>query len=209
MKRWSERFLASTRGQVVLLLRRGEATVNELATALGVTDNAIRSHLNTLERDGLVHETGKRAGVRKPESVYSLTQEAEQLFPKVYHLLLNQLLDVLEKRLPREHIHEILNEAGRELAASQASILNGKSFEERVDHALAVLSDMGGMAELQKQDKNLVIKGYSCPLGAAVRHHPEVCMLAESLLSEIVGAPVREMCVRNGAPHCLFLIENQ
>ena len=48
------RFLESTRGQVVLLLRRGARTVEELAQALGLTDNAVRSHLAALERDGLV-----------------------------------------------------------------------------------------------------------------------------------------------------------
>ena len=33
-------FFASTRGQVVTLLRQGHATVEELARALGLTDNA-------------------------------------------------------------------------------------------------------------------------------------------------------------------------
>ena len=42
------RFLESTRGQVVLLLRRGARTVEELAQALGLTDNAVRSHLAAL-----------------------------------------------------------------------------------------------------------------------------------------------------------------
>ena len=44
-KRWNERFFASTRGQVVARLRRTPETVNELAAALGLTDNAVRSHL--------------------------------------------------------------------------------------------------------------------------------------------------------------------
>jgi DeoR family suf operon transcriptional repressor len=69
---WSKRFLSSTRGQVVKLLRRGEATVNELAEALSLTDNAVRSHLSGLERDGLVHQSGKRTVTRKPEALYSL-----------------------------------------------------------------------------------------------------------------------------------------
>ena len=62
MEGWSNRFLSSTRGQVVQLLRRGEATVNELAAALSLTDNAVRSHLSTLERDGLVSTVGQADG---------------------------------------------------------------------------------------------------------------------------------------------------
>src|SRR5215813_4960387 len=79
----SERFWASTRGRIVLLLRRGSRTVNELAGALGLTDNAVRTHLTALERDGLVQTSGTRPSPRKPTLTYALTPEAEQqLFPK-------------------------------------------------------------------------------------------------------------------------------
>jgi predicted ArsR family transcriptional regulator len=58
----SPRFLETTRGRVLAHLRRGPATVEELAQALGLTDNAIRPHLTALERDGLVRQTGVRRG---------------------------------------------------------------------------------------------------------------------------------------------------
>ena len=54
LSRSDERFFASTRGQIVTLLRRALRTVDELAGELGLTDNAIRAHLAALERDGLV-----------------------------------------------------------------------------------------------------------------------------------------------------------
>jgi predicted ArsR family transcriptional regulator len=56
------RFFETTRGQIVGLLRRGRRTVEELARALGLTDNAVRNHLATLERDGLVRQDGVRRG---------------------------------------------------------------------------------------------------------------------------------------------------
>ena len=116
MERWSNRFLSSTRGQVVELLRRGEATVNELAEALSLTDNAVRSHLSTLERDGLVRQSGKRTATRKPEALYSLTPEAGQLFPEAYDLLFNQLLHSLESRITPAEKGELLRDVGRRLA---------------------------------------------------------------------------------------------
>ena len=209
MKRWGERFLDSTRGQVVLLLRRGEATVNELAAKLGLTDNAIRAHLNTLGRDGLVEEAGKRAGVRKPETVYALTPEAEQLFPKAYHVLLSRLIDALRRRLSPDEVEDIVREVGRDLAAAHSQSYEGRSFSERVQYALHVLGGMGGLAELEEWNGELVIQGCSCPLREAVREHPEVCRLAETLLTEIVGAPVQESCERDGTPRCIFKIARQ
>lgn len=82
--RWDQRFFASTRGQVVALLRRSSRTVEELAQALGLTDNAVRAHLAALERDGLARQHGVRRGGGKPAYAYELTTEAERLFPKAY-----------------------------------------------------------------------------------------------------------------------------
>ena len=63
---WRRRLLASTRGKILALLRADSHTVNELAEALELTDNAVRSHLTSLERDGLIQQLGMRPGFRKP-----------------------------------------------------------------------------------------------------------------------------------------------
>ncbi|HZA91639.1 MAG TPA: winged helix-turn-helix domain-containing protein, partial [Gemmatimonadales bacterium] len=77
--RWDQRFFASTRGRVVTLLRDGHTTVEDLARALNLTDNAVRTHLSALERDGLVVQSGLRRGVGKPAYTYVLTPDAERL----------------------------------------------------------------------------------------------------------------------------------
>ena len=207
MKRWSNRFLASTRGKVVQLLRRGSASVNELAEALDLTDNAIRSHLNTLERDGLVAPSGKRPAVRKPETLYALTPDADQLFPQAYHLLLNGLLDAVARRMTPEEIERMLREVGRDLGTAQMPSSADATLRERVERATEVLKGIGGLADIE-EDGGIVIRGYSCPLSAAVQHHPDVCKIAESLLAEVIQAPVHEMCDRNGPPQCAFRVEN-
>ena len=77
---WNQRFFASTRGRIVMLLRRASRTVDELAQALNLTDNAVRAHLATLERDGFVRQLGERRGNGKPAYIYELSLDAEQLF---------------------------------------------------------------------------------------------------------------------------------
>jgi predicted ArsR family transcriptional regulator len=180
--------------------------VKELSEALGLTDNAVRAHLTTLERDGLVRQAGKRPGIRKPETLFALTQEAERFFPKSYHLLLNRLLMVLGKRLSADEVQEILHEVGRSLADGSAVSLKGKGLRKRAEAALDALKRLGGLAALQETSGGFIIQGYSCPLAAAVREHPEVCRLAEALLAEIIGVPVQETCIRNGTPRCVFQI---
>jgi predicted ArsR family transcriptional regulator len=146
-----------------------------------------------------------RRGPRKPHFTYVLTAEADQLFPKAYDALLNQLIAILKTRLNPSEIEEILREVGRAVAASAP---NGHSngLESRVQNALRALEAIGGAAAVEKHDDKIVIRSSSCPLAAAVSVHPEVCRLAETLVSEIVKAPVEEHCHRSPYPQCRFEI---
>src|SRR5215210_5958764 len=116
-----ERFFDSTRGRIVTLLRGATKTVNELAEELGLTDNAVRSHLLSLERDGLVRQSGVQRGARKPHFAYELTAEAERLFPKAYDALLNQLITALKGRLTPAALEDVLREVGKSLGARHSS----------------------------------------------------------------------------------------
>jgi predicted ArsR family transcriptional regulator len=205
--RLDKRFFESTRGRIVTILRGSVCTVEELAAQLELTDNAVRAHLLTLERDGLVEQSGLRRGPRKPHYTYALTAEADRLFPKAYDALLNQLIAVLKNRLSPPEIEEVLREVGRSVAAG-APAGQGDDLEGRVQSALKVLTAIGGAAGVERQEGKIVICSSSgCPLAAAVSVHPEVCRLAETLIAEIVKAPVEERCDREGAPRCRFVID--
>ena len=201
-----QRFFDSTRGQIVTILRSSPWTVDELATRLELTDNAVRAHLSTLERDGLVRQSGVRRGARKPHFTYALTDEADGLFPKAYDALLNQLITVLKTRLSPPEIESVLREVGRAIAAD-TPVGHDATLRSRVEKALAVLEAIGGSAEIEEHDDKIVIRGNGCPLAAAVGVHPEVCRLAETLVGEIVKAPVVEKCDRETRPQCRFEID--
>ncbi len=198
------RFFESTRGRIVTLLRGGTKTVNELAAQLGLTDNAVRAHLLSLERDGLIKQRGIQRGTRKPHFAYELTEEAEQLFPKAYDAILNQLIAALKGRLAPAALQEILREVGRSLAGGQAAARKSDDLETRVGRALNALEAIGGTARIERENKKYYIRSEGCPLAAAVAEHPEVCGLAENLVSEIIGMEVRERCDRGGSPRCRF-----
>ena len=201
---WIERLLASTRGQIIALLRRSDRTVGELAGELELTDNAVRSHLSALERDGLVEQRRSASrGVGKPPAVYALTGSADALLPKAYAPVLSVLLSTLAERLGPAATADLLREVGRRAAAGRAE---GDDIRLRIDAAYGVLGELGGVADLDETDDAVIIRGFSCPLAALVPDHPEVCQLAESLLSEIVGVPVTEHCIKGERPRCRFQI---
>ena len=190
------------------LLREGSSTVNELASKLELTDNAVRAHLLSLERDGLIRQSGVQRGARKPHFAYELTAEAERLFPKAYDALLNQLITTLKGRLPPSALEDVLREVGRSLAARHSSDITPADLEGRVHNALGVLKAIGGTPSVERDGDKLIIRSGGCPLAAAVVEHPEVCGLAEALVAEVIGLPVKERCVRGESPKCCFEIRD-
>lgn len=203
---WTKRFLTSTRGRILSVLRRGGCTVNDLAQATGLTDNAIRAHLGTLERDGFIEQTGTRPGSRKPNLIYRLAPGAEQVFPKVYGPLLQQVLAVLAERTPAEQVEALLRDVGRRVAGAYRHAIPAGGVRERLRHALIVLEELGGLAAVEEQEGQLFIRGFDCPLAAAVSGHRAACRLAETLLSEVVGCPVTECCLVGETPVCRFQV---
>lgn len=201
---WRKRLLESTRGQILKLLRSKQRTVNELAAQLQVTDNAVRAHLLSLERDGLVRRSGTQVGFRKPHAEYALTTEAEHVFPKAYGPLLDLVLSVFSKELGPDALQAGMREVGKKMAQSHLADLKGKTREQRIEIALGVLADLGGAAGVREADGKQFIQGTDCPLSAATHHHPEACLIAESLLTEIIGTPVRECCTHGLHPACCF-----
>lgn len=204
-----KRFFDSTRGRIVTLLRGTTRTVNDLAAELELTDNAVRAHLLSLERDGLIKQSGIQRGTRKPHFAYELTDEADNLFPKAYDTLLTKLITVLKGQLTPATLEQIFREVGRSLAGDHTGAKESDDLESRAGKALAVLESLGGSARLEQEDGKFLIRSGSCPLSTAVSEHPEVCQLAEALLSEIIGANVEEHCDREGPPRCRFEISDK
>jgi predicted ArsR family transcriptional regulator len=199
---WNQRFFASTRGRIVMLLRRNSRTVEELAQILNLTDNAVRAHLATLERDGFIRQSGVRRGSGKPAYIYELSPDAEQLFPKAYGSILRQLLEVLREEMTTNEVEALMRRTGLRLAEQQ-HIPSG-DLKSRLQMAVNVLNELGGLAELEQRNGAFYIQGYSCLLAVVVPGHPEACRLTGSLLTELVGQPVNECCDVNEPARCCF-----
>jgi predicted ArsR family transcriptional regulator len=201
---WRQRILESTRGQILALLQVESSTVNQLAAALKLTDNAVRAHLITLERDGLIQREGTRPGLRKPHTFYGLTSEAEQIFPKAYGHLLNHLMASISRRLSTRELRASMREVGGSLAREHGDQVKTKSRQERVQIALDLLRKLGGAVTVDATNGTTLIRGKNCPLAEITANYPHACLIVETLLNEIIGASVKERCKRGPLPSCCF-----
>ncbi len=179
-------------------------TIDELATAVGLTRTAIRSQLVTLQKDGSVEQRGERRGTSKPARTYGVTAEAELLLSRAYIPILTQLLHVLAERLPGREFDAVMREVGRGLMSGRPQPHG--TVQERVLAASALLNDLGGVTEVDEEGSHFVIRGHSCPLAAATAEYPEACNALESLLSEFTGQRVAKCCDRYNRQGCCFEI---
>jgi predicted ArsR family transcriptional regulator len=204
MSWWENHFGNSTRGRIVAILRRGWRSVDEIATVLGLTDNAVRAHIASLERDGVVAATGERrdGSVGKPATLYGVAAKAQTMFSSAYAPALSAVIAELASRHSGKELESVLRGAGRRLAKPASG-----TFAERVGSAAALLTELGGDADLVKTEGGYEIQGHGCALGETVNCCAGTCCMVEQLLVEVTGGEVHEQCDRSqNPPQCAFRI---
>jgi predicted ArsR family transcriptional regulator len=204
-----QQLLDTSRGRIVTILQRGPLAVDDMASELGLTANAVRAQIATMERDGVVQRVGRRPGTTRPFHLFELTPEVEQLLSQAYVPLLTQLVQVFANALPTGQVDALMREAGRGLANE---LPFGKrpagSLAARVSAVSELLNQQLGAVTKVEGNGGFVIRGAGCPLAALTGKHPAVCLAMESLLSEVLSVEVHECCDRTARPKCCFKISS-
>lgn len=204
MRWWETSIGGEARGRIIALLRRGERAVDELAVELGVTDNAVRPHLDLLEREGIVTQARVRrdGAVGKPATLYAIAPDADAKLSAAYAPVLTALVSALRDRMSRRELDAVYRDAGRRLAASEGPS-GARGFETRVRRAAELLASLGAELDVARDADGFTLQGHACPLSDAVRADPSVCQAIGELVAGVTGDSVRECCIHDGAsPKC-------
>jgi predicted ArsR family transcriptional regulator len=164
------------RAVLYALRRRGEATTEQLAAALGMSVSGARQHLAGLEAEGLVASsapTREPARRGRPQRVHRLTASAEPLFPKAYGELTNQLLGYMA---PENVAAAFEHRRDERIAGAEARLAGKKTFAARVKELAAILDDDGYLASFERvgNDHFLVVE-HNCAVLAVAQQHPHAC----------------------------------
>jgi predicted ArsR family transcriptional regulator len=199
----------ATRGRLLALLREGKWTVDDLAARLGLTDNAVRFHLASLEGAGTVRKDGvlRKESAGKPADLYTLTSEAEESFSRAYAPVLAACMAELRETMSTAQLVAFLKRAGKRLAEGLPR--SSGSLSHRVAGAADLLNALGGATTVEKSGNTFQIIGRACPLSRAVEADHCVCAAVTALVAEVVDADVAERCDRSGRPQCHFEISSR
>lgn len=73
----------STRDMILRLIKTaGKRSILEIAQKLGISEMAVRKHIQVLEKDGFITSSIQRQTKGRPSKLYQLTSKGEDLFPK-------------------------------------------------------------------------------------------------------------------------------
>lgn len=199
----------STRQSILHLLRRnGQMTALDLSDQLRVGAVGIRQHLALLEREGLVQITGLRRSIGRPSHLYTLTDEAEDRFPKHYDRFAVDLLDELHALGGDEAVDQLLSRRRASLAETLRPVLSDKQRREQVATLATTLAEEGYMCEWEEQpDGSFLLSKFNCPIDCVARRYSQLCAQEAALYEDLLGVPVvREGTIAEGAACCRYRI---
>lgn len=202
----ADRFFQTTRGKIVTeLRRRGSASATDLARSFGLSPNAVRQQLTLLERDGLVAETPVRRGPTKPTYEFSLTPDAEKLFPQGYDKMLTAVLRELRSQFGTAGVERIFEGLSRRAIDRARQTVTAADPEQRVAQLTEMLRRSGVVAEYNLMDGGFVLHEHTCPYSSAAKEHPEVCHVIHQVIDETIGGQHEQTeSLAHGGRECRF-----
>lgn len=203
-----DRFFQTTRGKIVEELRRRKsASAVDLAGVFGLSPNAVRQQLVVLERDGFVVERPVRRGKTKPTLEFSLTGEAEKLFPQHYDKMLGAVLREVKSQFGPAGVSAVFDGIAKRTSERVRARVTAQAPEERVAQLAQVLGEGGVLTDYTLIEGGFELREHNCPYSEVVKDHPEVCSVIHHVLDETMGGThVQTESLATGGGACTFQI---
>ncbi len=203
--------METTRDQVLRIVRgHKEATVNQIAEALGVTHQAVRRHLDGLRADGMIEARQLRHGVGRPSLVYTTTERGEESAGHTYLQLLSRLFRHIDKEPEGERrnmLEQVFSGIAQEVAAEHVAEVRGQTLDERVAQVTRALEAEGIADGWSKEGDVFHIHNSECPYLRLAELSDAPCRSDRQSIELLVGAAVEQTRrIVDGAPACQYVI---
>ncbi|TCS96922.1 helix-turn-helix transcriptional regulator [Hazenella coriacea] len=202
----------STRKQIMLLLKtEGPLTVSELAVKLGVTEMAVRRHLNTLERDNLIHAKLLRQSMGRPTNQYFLTDQSDEHFPKSYHSFTLELLTDLEDQYGPKLIDDLFERREKRLVDTYQNQFQESDLRDRVKKLADLQDSKGYMVNwVEHEDGTYHITEHNCPIAQVANQYNQACSCELNWFRQLLKADVEQLeCKAKGGQNCIYFVKGK
>jgi predicted ArsR family transcriptional regulator len=192
------------------LKRYGASRLDDLTTALSLSENAVRHHLHTLELQGFLNTSREYRGVGRPTNTYSLTAAAESLFPKQYQELLELVLaEIQDLGLLEKVISGLTTRMTEQLELQKKQMVTRKDQAVQVEQLVKQLDFGGILSELEKTEAGWELKAFNCRYRDTGFQYELVCDILPQVIERLTGLhSYRSVCQRDGNNACHFAIHH-
>ncbi|MGV9555882.1 helix-turn-helix transcriptional regulator [Streptomyces sp. NPDC003401] len=189
----------STRNRVARsILDHGPSTVAELAGRLGLTQAAVRRHLDALVADDVVEAREQRVyGARtrgRPAKVFALTDCGRDAFDQSYDKLAADALRFIQERFGGD---EAVAAFARARIAEQATgyreAIEAAGPEQRTQALAKALSADGYAATARSAPVGEQLCQHHCPVAHVAEKFPQLCEAETEIFSQLLGTHVQRL----------------
>jgi predicted ArsR family transcriptional regulator len=190
----------------LLLRHKNGLTVDELATQLQVTRNAIRQHLAALDSAGLVASGATKATGGRPTQLYVLSQKGKELFPRQYSWLAQLMVESVKQETGGDGLRKRLAAMGAKVGSQLRLQHPGlRSRQDKVLKLAELMEQLGYSTAATSVLDPTVISADNCVFHDLALKDPEVCQFDLALLSAFTDSRVdHQECMAKGGHVCRF-----
>jgi DeoR family transcriptional regulator, suf operon transcriptional repressor len=198
------------RAELLVALKKAARplTAKELAGQFGLTANALRRHLKTLEDDELVAYRREVRGVGAPVYAYSLTEAGQALFPQAYAPVLTAVLQAVRETQGPEGLVALFRRQWSRLVEQATPRLAELPLAERAQLVAELRSSQGYMAEVVTTgaDEARLLE-HHCAIRDVAEEFPEICAAEQELIERLLGVSVeRTGHILSGCSACEYVV---
>ncbi|HWW45156.1 MAG TPA: helix-turn-helix domain-containing protein [Acidimicrobiia bacterium] len=197
------------------LKRVDAATVPELAASLGLTEAAVRQHLDALEHHGFVTRRGRPTGTRgRPPAEWSLTPLAAELFPDRHEDLTLELVAAIREAVGEAGLDAVVAaREARQLAAYREIIPapDEATLRRRVAALARQRTAEGYMAEVRPDGDAVLLVEHHCPVCSAATACTGLCRGELDLFRAVLGDDVEVERIQHllaGDARCVYRLRD-
>jgi len=187
------------------VVRQREARVDDMAAGLGITNAAVRRHLDHLRADGLVDARAVKQATGRPYYAYFATEKATQSVPPAYADLLERMLRSLGER--EDVIATVMTSVAESLASKHRHEVSGLSAEELVAQVTESLRAEGILEGWRSEEDGIHLVNGQCPYHKAAAISKLPCESDRKAIELLLGHEVEQLNrIVDGASCCEYLV---
>ncbi|MFE9040848.1 helix-turn-helix transcriptional regulator [Streptomyces sp. NPDC012421] len=203
----------STRNRVARsILDHGPSTVADLAERVGLTQAAVRRHLDALVAERVVEAREKRVyGTRtrgRPAKVFALTDCGRDAFDQSYDSLAVEALRWIERNAGGEAaVAAFARDRFEAQAESYREAVESVEPERRAEALAKALTADGYAATARNAPVGEQLCQHHCPVAHVAEQYPQLCEAETEIFSRLLGTHVQRLAtIAHGDGVCTTFI---